>query len=230
MAIKPELISELEKKELIIADTVSVTSTTTLGASELSFIPAKSFHITTRGRPVFHLPLPPFELEIVIHSFDGSVAYTSKCTKRSSGNCVLSGADGKSLISTSYFFGPSKDLLLCRLDVAPGTTYEIKTTSKWTSRDHTFSLPDGRTFAWQYKREVGFGAKGTKGTALALVFEGKRFAALIRNDETRTPGSKCCSAGNGGELVLSEHADGKNGLAEEVVIAICLLMLKKEID
>jgi hypothetical protein len=229
-AVDITMLSEQEKKELIIADTASINSSTTLGESEPSFTPAKSFHINTRGIPVLRLPLPPSELEISVHDRDGSTAYTSRRTKRSSGNCVLSDAEGKPLISTTYYFGPSKDPLLSRLDVPEGTTHVIRTTSRWTSRNHTFLLPDGRTLTWRYKKEAGFGTKGAKGTALVLEFDGIRIAALIRNDETRTMGSKSCSAGNGGELVLSELVNGKHGPTEELVIATCLLMLKKEID
>ncbi|KAH7377617.1 hypothetical protein BKA66DRAFT_152667 [Pyrenochaeta sp. MPI-SDFR-AT-0127] len=221
-------ITEQEKKELVIADTVSVLSDTTLGFASGSFIPVKSLHINAKGSPVLRLPLPLAELETTIHNFDGSLAYTSTRAKKSSGNCVLTDADGKALIGTQYFFGPSKDPVLSRLDVAEGQ--DIKTVSKWTSRDHKFLLPDGRILAWTYKKEKGFGAQGAKGTALVLTLGDKRLAALVRNDETRTSGSKSCSAGNGGELVLGEDVGGKDGVNEDLVIATCLLMLKKEID
>lgn len=63
-----------------------------------------------------------------------------------------------------------------------------------------------------------------------LTLQDKRVAALIRNDETRTPGSKSCYAGNGGKLILGEDVGAKDGLSEALVLASCLLMLKKEID
>ncbi|KIV98727.1 uncharacterized protein PV09_09509 [Verruconis gallopava] len=59
---------------------------------------------------------------------------------------------------------------------------------------------------------------------------GRRVAELVRNDEARTPGSSSTRAGNGGELKIdSEYCDGI-GLREDVIVASCLMMLKKEID
>lgn len=223
-------LTDQEKKELVTADAVSVLSSTTLCASDLSFAPAKSLHINTKGIPVLRLPLPVKELEITIHNFDGTLAYTSTRARKRSGNCVLTDSDGRALIATEYFFGPSKDPVLKRLDVAEGIPADIKTTSKWTSRHHQFLLPDGRTISWSYTKEKGFGPEGAKGTALVLTVGEKRIAALVRNKETRTPGSKACSAGNGGELVLGEDVGGKDGVNEDLVVATCLLMLKKEVD
>ncbi|KAF2820525.1 hypothetical protein CC86DRAFT_114319 [Ophiobolus disseminans] len=226
-AIDLKLVSAQDRKELMISDSASIDSNTTLGASELCFTPIKSFYVNTRGIALMRLPLPPSELETTIHGVDSSLVYKSTRAKRNSGNCVLTDADGCPLVNTTYYFGPSRDPVLNRLDLAEGEFQEIKTISKWTSRNHTFLLPDGRTCTWKYKRERGFGAKGAKGTALVLTLNGKRLAALLRNDETRTPGSRSCSAGHGGELVLGDDA---NGIGEALVIATCLLMLKKEID
>jgi hypothetical protein len=222
--------SEQDKKELIVADAVSITSDTTLGISNSTFIPIKTLHINAKGIGVLRLSQPPIELITTISNTDGSLVYTSTRAKRSSGSCTLTDADGNALIGTEYYFGPNKDPVLKRLDIDEGKIYEIKTLSKWTSRNHKFLLPDGRTFEWRYKREKGFGAGGAKGTALVLDVEGKRVATLIRNDETRTLGSKSCSAGNGGELLLGGDIGGKDGIGEDLVVATCLLMLKKEID
>ncbi|KAF1968891.1 hypothetical protein BU23DRAFT_558116 [Bimuria novae-zelandiae CBS 107.79] len=224
------ILSDQEKKELITADAVSVLSGATIDASELSFTPAKSYHINAKGIPVLRLPSPPSELVTTINNFDGTVAYQSIREKRSSGNCVLTDAESHALIATQYFFGPGKDPVLRRLDSGEGEDNVIKTVSKWTSRAQKFSLHDGRTFEWEYKKEKGFGGQGKKGTALVLTMNGSRIAALIRNDGTRTPGSKSCSAGNGGELVLGDTVGGKEAISEELVIATVLLMLKKEID
>ncbi|OAL43774.1 hypothetical protein IQ07DRAFT_592845 [Pyrenochaeta sp. DS3sAY3a] len=223
-------LSPEEKKELITADALSITSSTTLNTSSLSFTPTKSLHINTKGTPVLRLPVPLRDLSVTIHNPDGSLAYTSTRAKRSSGNCVLTDANGTPLIATTYFFGPRKDPFLTRVDGPEGSSPDIKTVSKWTSRNHVFLLPDGRTCEWGYKKEKGFGASGAKGTALVLTLGEKRIAALVRNDETRTPGSKACSAGNGGELVLGEEVGGADGVGEDVVVATVLLMLKKEVD
>jgi hypothetical protein len=133
------------------------------------------------------------------------------------------------LIATEYFFRPNKDPVLRRLDANEGTQ-EIKTVWKWTSHNHKFLLPDGHTLAWTYKKEPGFGTRGAKGTALVLTLGERRITALVRNDDTRTPGSLNTIAGNGGELALGEDVGGKAGLGEDLVVATCLLMLKKEID
>jgi hypothetical protein len=218
-----------EKAELIAAETASITSGTTLGPST-TFTPTKTLIINTKGVPVLRLPCPPSELQISICDKDGAIAYLSTRAKRSSGNCVLTDADGREVVGTTYFWGPGRDPVLHLLGGAERKEEEpIKTASKWTSRSQKFVLPDGRSFEWKYKRERGFGGEGKKGTALVMSMQGQRVAVLIRNDETRTLGSKSCSAGNGGELVLGALVGGE-GIAEEVVVATCLLMLKKEID
>ena len=225
-----ETISDQEKKELITSDVVSILSGATIDASDLSFKLAKTYHINAKGIPVLRLPVPPSELVTTVTSPDGSVAYNSTRERRSSGNCVLTNAEGHELIATQYFFGPGRDPVLMRLDTGVGEDNIVKTVSKWTSRSQKFLLRDGRTFEWEYKRERGFGGQDKKGTALVMTMNGKRIAVLLRNEETRTPGSKSCSAGNGGELLLDEGIGGKEGIGEELVIATVLLMLKKEVD
>jgi hypothetical protein len=75
-AIDIKLLSETEKKELVDAETASITSGTTLGAPtsapELAFKPSKSFHINAKGASVIRLPTPPKELVTTIHNFDGT--------------------------------------------------------------------------------------------------------------------------------------------------------------
>jgi hypothetical protein len=61
---------------------------------------------------------------------------------------------------------------------------------------------------------------------------------LVRSEETRTPGSKASSAGNGGRLMLDLkmwERDGEDGKKERemvVVLAVTsvMVMLKKEVD
>lgn len=224
-------ISDVEKKELIEADAISVTSdTTTISPSSLSFAPVKSLIVHARGIDALRLPTPSKEMQINILNSDGTIAYQSTRAVRSSGNAVLTNSDGSPLIATEYFFGPKKDPVLHIIDNMTGGTNDVKTTTKWTSRSHTFLLADGRTVRWEYKKEKGFGGPEKKGTALVMTVDGKRMAALIRNDETRTPGAKSCTAGNGGELVLGGNVGTEKGVTEELVVAGCLLMLKKEID
>ncbi|KAJ8117903.1 hypothetical protein OPT61_g1009 [Boeremia exigua] len=223
-------LSEQDKNDLLISDTISISSETTLDVSVARFTPAKTLLINAKGISVIRISSPHTERVTSITNTNGDLVYTSTRAKVSSGSCTLTDADENPLIGTQYFFGPSKDPVLQRLDVAEDAACEITTLSKWTSRNHKFLLPDGNMWEWQYRREKGFGAKGVKGTALVLSVEGTRVAVLVRNDETRTLGSKSCSAGNGGALLLGESVGEKNGIEEELVVATCLLMLKKEID
>ena len=59
--------------------------------------------------------------------------------------------------------------------------------------------------------------------------EGRRIAQLVRTEGTRMEGSNRCSAGNGGLLLIDEEACEKV-VDEALVIASCLVMLKKEVD
>lgn len=215
--------------------------------------PKRSLFIYTKGIPLLRLPAPSSELQICIYNNapndgdEGNLAFTSTRTKRSSGNCVLTAAGhsletqqrGSIAIETEYFFGPGRDPVLHVLDTAlpeGKQQMDIKTTSKWTSRSQTFALSDGRSFTWAYKKShsvFGSSEKDGKDNSTALVMtldDGKVIAALIRNKDTRTPGSKSCSAGNGGELVLMEGIGSSEGVSEELIVASCLLMLKKEMD
>ena len=228
------MISKKEKEELKTSAASIASSTTAVSAAENpQFIAGKSLIINTRGIPVLRLPLPPSELEVGIYNADGSLAFQSTREKRWSGSCVLSDTSRNNLISTTYFWGPSRDPILQLL--GPGADPNanmIKTVSKWTSRSQKFVMPDGRIFEWTYKQERLAGGK--KATLLVLhrrdgsAKNGKRIAQLMRDDDTRSSGSSKCSAGNGGELVLSQDAAEATG--EAVIVATCMLMLKKEID
>ncbi|OCL03632.1 hypothetical protein AOQ84DRAFT_302429 [Glonium stellatum] len=228
------MISKKEKEELK-ASAASITSgTTAVSTAENSpFIAGKSLFINTRGIPLLRLPLPPSELEIDVSSADGSLAFRSIREKRCSGSCVLSDASQNNLISTTYFWGPSRDPVLQLLGpTTDPNANTIKTISKWTSCSHKFVMPDGRVFEWAYKRERQAGGKKMKVLMLYRrddsIEGGKSVARLVRNEDTRTPGSSKSSAGNGGELVLSENA--AEVMDEAIIVATCILMLKKEID
>lgn len=221
-------ISDKENQELVDADTVSITSGTTIGVAEADLKIIKILHISAKGIPFLRLPLPSSELQINVYNENRNVAYRSIRAIRSAGNSILTGANGRQLIATEYFFGPSRDPVLHLLDGEGGA--QVATVSKWTSRSQSFLLPDGRKFTWEYKKERGFGQEGNKRTALVMTLQGKRVAALIRNEETRTPGSNGCSAGNGGALLLGEDVATNHCVREDLVVASCLLMLKKEVD
>ncbi|KAF9732599.1 hypothetical protein PMIN01_09457 [Paraphaeosphaeria minitans] len=198
------MLSDQDKEELVTADTVSVVSATINDGIKPAFTPAKSHHIHSKGIPFCACPLRR------PNSSHSSKSHPS--------------------IATQYFFRPGQRPRAPTLDAGEGEDNIIKTVSKWTSRAQKFLLHDDRTFEWEYEKEKGSREQGKKDTSLVLTMNGRRIAALIRSEETRTLGSKSCSAGNGGELVLGHEAGGKEGISEELVITTVLLMLKKEID
>ncbi|XTI91374.1 hypothetical protein V2W45_1471173 [Cenococcum geophilum] len=59
---------------------------------------------------------------------------------------------------------------------------------------------------------------------------GKKGTTLILTKAIRTLRSKSYSAENSRELVLGEGVGGKDSISKELIIATCLLILKKEID
>ncbi|KEF52749.1 uncharacterized protein A1O9_11166 [Exophiala aquamarina CBS 119918] len=216
-------------------------STTSTLLDDASFHPDTTFHIAARGIGVWRLPLPSSEVEIPIYRNDGSLAYTSTREKRSSGNCVLSHPKIGDLVSTTYFFGPNREPVL-KLLQAPGEpdgeANSINIKGKWVSRSTAFIMGDGRVFEWSYAH-----TKDSQGTRVKLIVlrqqeqsevkmkgdkGGRILAQLVRGKETRAEGSKRCTAGNGGQLMLDQ--DATSHLDEAVIIATCLMMLKKEID
>lgn len=222
------------------------TSASTLydAADIKTFKHGKTLLINARGIALVRLPLYSRQLEIQITDINGNLLYMSTRAKASSGNAILSSAS-ENLVSTKYFWGPGRDPvmhLMVRGKDKLGESHdtdaeeqllgpEIKTKSQWTSRNHRFVMPDGKQFEWTYVREKDENNK--KATSLVLremesSGKGRRIAKLVRNDETRTEGTKSCTAGNGGHLVLDTEAE--TALQESVIVATCLLMLKKEID
>lgn len=194
----------------------------------------KSLLINARGIGVFRLPLPSSELEIPIFHPDGSLAYMSTRNKRCSGDSVLCHPRLGELISTSYFFGPGRSPVIRYLQPSAAlSSDEMKINGKWTSRAQTFVSPDGKMFEWSYTREKS--SDREKMTLLVLCEKvdvsterGMRIAKLVRSDETRPAESSRSSAGNGGELVIDQNAC--KGIDEALIVATCLVMLKKEID
>lgn len=79
-------------------------------------------------------------------------------------------------------------------------------------------------------------SKPKKRSLVVLEVEGKkkgdvrRVAQLLRDEETRPAGTHSSTAGNGGELGIDDLAAKGLGIPEELIIASCVMMLKKEID
>jgi hypothetical protein len=188
------------------------------------------------------------EIPILDHTNEDRLAYISRRSKLHSGDAILSDAlTGKELVATKYFFGPGKDPILY---VGPGQTceknkdmvseYKIQLLSKWTSRTMSFTMPachkkiESR-YQWAYgKRRDPYTGNKTNLITLRqqpenyIDHSGKIIAEFSRSSATRSVGSSRASAGNGGLLVIDR--DAGEYLDEEVIVATCLVMLKREID
>jgi hypothetical protein len=227
-----------EKKELFETSSIGSTEADTpANIAPTSFHGTRSLLINARGHDMFRLPLAPTELEINICTPDGSIAYQSIREKQCSGNAVLSSPERGDLIASSYFFGPGRSPVIALLDRPEGKA-EVKVSGRWTSRAQNFFLASVPvTFEWTYRRQKTVTATGERLTLLVLEIpaktkgeEPKRIAQLVRGKEHRAPDSKSCSAGNGGQLMIDELAAQSMGVSEELVVATCMMMLKKEID
>lgn len=194
------------------------------------------------------------QLEIPISDVEGNVIYMSRRFNKKSNSAVLSDRDGD-LIATRYFWGPGRDPKMhfvaqdslkmscdgaeehaasASIDDVP-LGDEIQTKSKWTSATHRFTMPNGREFQWHYAKDTNINKSHQTEKEKMLIFRemngkqpGRRIAQLVRNNETRTPGTKKIDAGNGGELIID--MENASLIVEPVIVASCMLMLKKEID
>jgi hypothetical protein len=204
------------------------------------------------------LPLPDSQLEIPIFDRDsGSLMYTSTRSKMHSGDAILrdardSSGGGREAFRTKYLFGPGRDPVLYRLPlpsshpafvnddstgIIPAES-KITTTSQWTSRAISFPVPahnkrTARTFEWTYGKHKD-PHTGKRVNLLVLRYkpdfskDEKILAELIRSEETRPRGSTRVTAGNGGLLRIDQ--DAEQYLDESLVVATCLIMLKREVD
>ncbi|KAJ5205148.1 hypothetical protein N7491_004230 [Penicillium cf. griseofulvum] len=225
----------LDQKQMEIHP-ASIRSNSTLSTLKgPSFYPSRILTINAQGIGAIRLPLPSRQTEIVIYNQDNTETYVSTRDKLSSGDATLSHPKRGSIIRTEYFFGPSRDPVMHLLH--PSGISEVIVTGKWTSRTMRFSMPGGKQFDWKYAKEKR--ADGQKVNLIVFhaveeknmkkVTEG-RIAQLVRGEDSRTPGTSRSSAGNGGELQIDEAALQSLELDEAVIVASCLMMLKKEID
>jgi hypothetical protein len=232
-------------KEKFLKNSSSILSSSTLIPSP-PFNPTKKLLIDAQGISLLRLPLPPKEMQIHITKPNKELVYMSGRLKRSSGNAVLTDKNGVALVTSEYLWGPGRDPTLRVLLSGKHIGEEvICVKGEWTSRKQHFLCEGGRDgFVWRYVREID-SATRKKATSLVMEVDAsssiekekevgrsgiQRIAQLIRNEETRTPGTKSSSAGNGGELVVDEGVLGGMSIGEGVVVASCLMMLKKEID
>jgi hypothetical protein len=237
---EPHQLSEKEAKLIDLSPTAasSVYTEDTEAGDASAFRPTKSLHVNARGIGAIRLPLPSSELEILIHNADGSLAYISTRNSKCSGNAVLSDAGtGAPLIASEYRFGPGRDPVMRILKGEDEEADSVTVKGKWNARDQIFTcdaIP--ATFKWRYRKEKLEDDDKKKHTVLVMEVEGikgegaRRLAQLVRTDETRTPGSRPSSAGNGGMLMIDELAMRLMGISEELAVASALMMLKKEVD
>jgi hypothetical protein len=238
-------LDETKLKQLHVSENEfdSASVATTLAPSGTTFVPSRTLILRAHGMPLVRLPIPSRELELHIEDpkNPGVSAYVSTRQKMSSGNAVLSAAGVGDVIRSVYKFGPGR---APRLELLRNEGGEVSVKGKWMSRkqDFVLHLASGKEkgFAWRYSKEVKpgaahFGLEGAEKEVKPRSFlvcesSGTRVAMLIRDEETRTPGSSSTSAGNGGELLIDEVALGEAGIREELVVATCIMMLKKEMD
>lgn len=216
---------------------------------EVPIRPSMVFTVRAQGTRFIRFPTPSPELEIAIfHGTDTSAEpiYVSIRSKRGSGNATLRHFVKGDLLATSYRFGPFRDPEIRRIDGgADGKLVQrdddsgelaVKISTGCRAVTFTSMTDDSKTFKWEYKKTVTLAGKKRRLMVLSMhdsstSAEWKKdqmLAALVRTDDTRTPGTKKSDAGNGGLLVLDEVAT--TFMAEETIVAICLMMLKKEID
>jgi hypothetical protein len=229
------MTTTLELKEEIHSSALSVRSGSTLCTlSDTFFQPSQVLTVTARGIGAFRLPIPSRQTEIFVYHPDGTEAYVSTRDKISSGNAVLSNKLG-SLVRTEYFFGPNRDPVLHLLQ-ASSESSDVRVSGNWTSRTMQFVMPGDRKFEWEYAKEKWADGQKVRLIVFRAIETGKTkektetIAQLVRGVDTRTPGTSKCTAGNGGELQIDEAALQSHELDEAVVVATCLMMLKKEMD
>ncbi|OAX78903.1 hypothetical protein ACJ72_06782 [Emergomyces africanus] len=232
-ALSDNAVFLANEKETIKSSAVSISSTETtetLVKGPSSFIPGHSLSIDARGKALVRLPTLPSQLEIQIQNPDSSLGYVSTRKKRCSSNSTLSSPERGDLILTEYFFGPNKEPVIHLLNESEKASLPVKVKGKFTSRTTSFSSPDGSVFEWRYLKERGLDGKKERFLVLEKVeVAGRiRVAYLLRNADTMPSKTSKRTAGNGGELLFDRHASEM--IDEALVVATCLLMLKKEID
>jgi len=199
------------------------------------FVPSRKLVIHSLGMPFMQFPTHSRQLEIEVKDLTtGRIAYSSRRERVRSGNAILSAPGRGALVQSLYRFGPGRNPKLVIL----GTNEEVTVKGKWPFREQHFKLGDCEIIAWKYARElvpgsptVGRDGKKVKPRTQVICEVGdKRVAMLVRNDDSRTPGTTKRHAGNGGHLLIDEPALKASGLGEELIVATCIMMLKKEMD
>ncbi|KAJ5645886.1 hypothetical protein N7490_002258 [Penicillium lividum] len=226
--------TQLDEKDVRASFSSGSNTLCSSNTNSTHFYPSRILTVDARGINAIRFPLPPSQTEITITLADGSTGYVSTRNKRWSGNSILSHPKAGNLIRTDYFFGPNRDPVLRLLQTSSVIPDEIKISAKWLSRSARFTMPTGTEYEWAYAKQ-----KRSDGQKLRLIVlhaigekdsEDRCVAQLVRSDDTRTPGTSRFTAGNGGELQIDDGALQALQLEESVVVATCLVMLKREVD
>lgn len=234
----------LENPFLVDDDASALGSTTQALVSSALFIPAIILQIQALGKNPCSFPLPPKTPTIPIFSPEtGRPVYLSIREKRSSGNSrlVLSENETKiTIATTTYWFAPGRPpVVRIFSNTEPGEEEDgfVLRGKSLISRTVRFDSRRYGIFEWRYVGKKERAAVGMADANNLLVLEKVgperriRVAQLVRGDGTRTAGTRRSFTGNGVKLEIC--SDGRNGGAvvdEVLVVATCLVMLKKEID
>ncbi|KAL7795189.1 hypothetical protein V8C37DRAFT_46719 [Trichoderma ceciliae] len=223
-------------------------------SSQPIFNCTKAFQIEARGHPLIALPVPPRPIPTLIYNVDllsnttTDLAYESIRPIRCSGNSLLIRAgdlETDAICQTTYRFGPGRPPKM-QLTGPMALDEEFEVVNKGlTTRAQVFRTHLG-TFQWRYAGREERKAAGADNlmildrvTMVALEGGGQEerrapVARLVRNAEVRTQGTRVTTAGNGGQLMMDlrewEGGKGEVEQMEVLVVASCLVMLKKEID
>ena len=228
----------------VLTETRSITSTTsTLAPPTYEKTPntITTLRISAQGVPVLRLPLPSNDVDMPVHDSTGTQLYASVRPKWRYNSCTLSCAKLGDLLYTEYSRSLIKDPIIRYLSGA-NEGREIRVKDFCTTRTTPFTNVDGRVYEWKYTYPKDANGKRVSVIVLQEVVDGKGknkktgkgseakvIARLLRDEENRTAGTKSCTAGKGGRLDIDESAN-LGGLDESVIVATCILMLKKEVD
>lgn len=227
------------------------------------FYPTKQLQIQAPGFPLISLPLPPQPDPIYIFNVGSTgdideAEYVSIRPARNSGSCFLVRANDqvqKPLCTTTYRFGPGKPP---KIRLENGTfqnrqSEEIEISCKGVFTRGVVMRTHLGTFEWRYssrtERRAAQTSVGEEVDCLLILDQVMKVAVaggkqeerrrkvgqFVRSNGLRTPGSRKCTAGNGGRLMLDlrEWLDRKDERLEMEILAVasCVsMMMKKEVD
>ncbi|KAH8434428.1 uncharacterized protein LDX57_012075 [Aspergillus melleus] len=208
---------------------VSVASSTgTLCAPSLP-MSGKRLHIQSNGIRLIWPPLPMSQKEVPIYSEDGALVYVAAKDQAWTCRWVLSSPKQGPLVSIECL--PGGRPWLRRLDSGTGHAVpSIGLRAKWTSRAVTFAPSEGaRTLEWKY---VKMRMANSERLATLRLEQTEEREGLLHTQPVAhlvRGAPSCHAAGQGGELILeSEGATGE--VDEALVVASCLVMLRRERD